>query len=84
MGGRRIINSVIEKHFKHAMTMEKREAIIKDFPKPLCPTLQTPMIDDDVNKQIKPAGKDLHFRVKKSLYKLQEQILGIAGLLTGL
>ena len=27
-----IINSVIEKHFKHTMTMEKREAIIKNFP----------------------------------------------------
>ena len=27
-----IINSVIEKRFKHTMIMEKREAIIKNFP----------------------------------------------------
>ena len=55
---------------------------MKDFPKPLCPALQTPKIDDDIKKQIKQASKDPHFRVEKSLYKLQEQILDMAGPLT--
>ena len=32
-----IIKSFIEKYFKHAMTMEERDAIMKDFPKPLSP-----------------------------------------------
>ena len=77
-----IINSFIEKHFKRAMTMEEREAIMKDFPKPSCPALRTPKIDDDIKKQIKRAGKDPHFGVEKSLYKFQEQILEMAGPLT--
>ena len=77
-----IINSFIEKDFKHTITMEEREAIMKDFPKPLYPALWTPKTDNDIKKQIKQADKDQHFRVEKSLYKLQEQILDIAGLLT--
>ena len=77
-----IINSFIEKHFKRAMTMKEREAIMKDFPKSSCPAPQTPKIDDDIKKQIKRASKDPHFGVERSLYKLQEQILDIAGPLT--
>ena len=54
-----IISSFIEKHFKCAMTMEEREAIMKDFPKPSCPALRTPKI-----------GQGPPFQVEKSLYKL--------------
>ena len=49
----KIINSFIEKHFKRTMTMEEREAIMKDFPKPSCPSLWTLKIEDDIKKQIK-------------------------------
>ena len=76
-----IINSFIEKHFKCAITMEERKALMKDF-RNSCPALQTLKIDDDIKKQIKQAGKDPHFRVEKSLYKLQEQTLGMTDLLT--
>ena len=50
--------------------MEEREGIMKDFPKPSCPALQTPKIDDNIKKQIKRAGKGHYFRVEKSLYEL--------------
>ena len=43
-----IINSYIEKHFKRAMTIEERQAIMKDSQ-----ILLTPKIDDDIKKQIK-------------------------------
>ena len=48
----------------------------------MCPALRAPKIDDNIKKQIKRAGKDPHFRVEKLLYKLQEQILDMAGPLT--
>ena len=62
------------------MVMEEREAIMKDLPKPLCPSLRSHKIDDDVKKQ---AGKDPCFRVEKSMYKLQEQILNMFYLSLG-
>ena len=53
-----IINSFIEKHFKHAITAEERNAIMEDFPKPSCAALCTPKFDKDIKKQIRMAGKD--------------------------
>ena len=77
-----IINSFIEKHFNHTITAKERDAIMKDFPKPSCTAFCMPKLDEDIKKQIRMTGKDPHFRVKKHLFKLQEQILGMAGPLT--
>jgi len=77
-----IINSFIEKHFKHTITAEERNAIMEDFPKPSCTALCTPKLDEDIKKQIRMAGRDPHFGVEKHLFKLQDQILDMAGPLT--
>ena len=74
-----IINSFVEKHFKRTITAEEREAIMRDFPKPTYPAIHTPKIDEDIKRQIKRAGKDPHFGIEKSLYKIQEQILDMTG-----
>ena len=76
------IDSFIEKHFNHTITAEERDAIMKDFPKPSCTALCAPKLDEDIKKQIRMAGKDPHFGVEKHLFKLQEQILDMAGPLT--
>ena len=52
---------------------------MRDSPKPTCPAIHTPKIDKDIRRQIKRAGKDPHFRIEKSLYKIQEQILDNTG-----
>ena len=54
---------------------------MSDFPKPTCPAIHTP-IDKDIKRQIKRAGKEPHFGIEKSLYKIQEQILDMTGPLT--
>ena len=77
-----IINSFIEKHFNHTITAEERDAIMKDFLKSSCTALCTPKLDKDIKKQIRMAGKDPHFGVEKHFFKLQEQILDMAGPLT--
>ena len=55
---------------------------MRDFPKPTCPVIHTPKIDEDIKRQIKRAGKDPHFGIEKSLYKIQEQIMDMTGPLT--
>jgi len=77
-----IINSFIEKHFKHTITAEEKNAIMEDFPKLSCTALCTPKFDKDIKKQIRMVGRDPHFRVEKHLFKLQDQILDKAGPLT--
>lgn len=55
---------------------------MKDFPKPLCKALQVPKLDTEVKEHLKTKGKDPHFGAEKSLYKIQENLLDIAGPLT--
>ena len=55
---------------------------MRNFPKPTYPAIHTPKIDEDIKRQIKRAGKDPHFGIEKSLYKIQEQILNMTGPLT--
>ena len=76
------ISSFLGKHFNCALTEEEREAIMKDFPKPACSVMSVPKLDEEVKEQLKLRGKDPHFGSEKSLYKLQEQVLDIAGPLT--
>ncbi len=64
------------------LSSEEREAIMKDFPRPNCDALVIPKIDEEVKEQLKQKGKDAHFGAEKSLYRIQDQLLDIAGPLT--
>ena len=77
-----VINTFLEKHFLHPLAPEEREAIKKDFPNPASSALAVPKLDDEIKEQIKKAGKNAHFGAERSLFKLQEQILEMAGPLT--
>lgn len=76
------IDSFLEKHFSRIISAEERDSIMGDFPRPSCAVLRTPKLDEEVKKLIKQAGKDPHFGTEKALYKLQDQILDLAGPLT--
>ena len=73
------MNDFLEKHFNRALSPEERKAIQKDFPKPSCRALEVPKLDDQVKEHLKGKGKDPHFGPEKSLYKLQEAVLEVAG-----
>ena len=49
---------------------EERVVILKDFPKPNCPAMEVPRLDDDVRKQLKCRGKDPQFGVEKTVVKV--------------
>ena len=55
---------------------------MKDFPKPTCEAMTVPKLDEEVKDQQKRKEKDPHFGAEKSLYKIQEQLLDVAGPLT--
>jgi hypothetical protein len=52
---------------------------MKDFPKPLSGALAVPKLDGQVKDHLKAKGKDPHFGAEKSLYKIQEHLLDVAG-----
>ena len=76
------IVAFLEKHFNRSLSDDERESIMKDFPKPDCGVLTAPKLDEQVKEHLKMKGKDPHFGSEKSLYKLQEQMLDVAGPLT--
>ena len=76
------VATFLEKHFKRCLSSEEQEAILKDFPKPDCPVLEVPTLDEPVRDPLKRKGKDPHFGSEKTLYKLQGQVLDLAGPLT--
>ena len=78
----RVMESFLDKHFNRCLSDEERKAIRKDFPKPDCPVMSVPKLDEDVKEQLKKRGKDPHFGAEKTLYKVQEQVLDVAGPLT--
>ena len=41
--------------------------------------MSAPKLDEEVKEQLKIRGKDPHYGSEKSLYKLQEQVLDVAG-----
>lgn len=73
------MTSFLEKHFNRSLSDAEREAIMKDFPKPNCPVMSAPKLDEQVKDQLKRKGKDPHFGAEKSLYKIQDQLLDVAG-----
>ena len=52
---------------------------MRDFPKPNCQSLQVPRLNEEMKAQIRKAGKDPHFGVERSLFKLQDQLLDVTG-----
>ena len=72
----------LAKHFNRCLTDAEREAILKDFPRPDVDALQPPKLDEEVKEQLKRSGKDPHFGAEKSLYKIQGQLLDVAGPIT--
>lgn len=74
--------SFLEKHFNQSLEDVEREAILKDFPKPLCKALLAPRLDDQVKEQLKRKGRDPSFGGEKSLFRIQDQLLDVAGPLT--
>ena len=73
------MNVFLVKHFNRSLTEDEREAIMRDFPRPLCDALATPKIDEELKEQMRSHGKDPHFGAEKSLYKVQDQVLDVAG-----
>ena len=71
--------SYLEKHFNKPLARAERMAILKDFPKPSCPALEVPKLDDQVRDHLKGRGKDPHFGAEKYLYKLQETVLDVTA-----
>ena len=70
----------LSKHFNRCLSDAEREAILKDFPRPDdVDVLQPPKLDEEVKDQLKKSGKDPHFGAEKSLYKLQGQVMDVAG-----
>ena len=41
--------------------------------------MSAPKLDEQVKDQLKRKGKDPHLGAEKSLYKIQEQLLNVAG-----
>ena len=78
----KIMVDFLTKHFNRSLSDAERQAILSDFPKPLCDAVALPKMDDDVKKQLKSRGKDPHYGSEKCLYKLQEQVLEVVGPLT--
>lgn len=72
----------LQRHFNRTLKDEEREAINKDFPKPAGGILVAPKLDEQVKEHLRRKGKDPHFGSEKSLYKLQEHVLDVAGPLT--
>ena len=52
---------------------------MRDFPKPNCQSLQVPRLNEEMKSHIRKAGKDPHFGVERSLFRLQDQLLNAAG-----
>ena len=55
---------------------------MKNSPRPSCDALLVPKLDDQLKDHLKAKGEDPHYGSEKSLYKLQEYLLEVAGPLT--
>jgi len=73
------MSEFLEKHFSRCLKPEDREAILKDFPKPNSQALQVPKLDEQVKDHLKKKGINPHFGAEKSLYRIQSQVLDMAG-----
>ena len=76
------METFLDKHFNRSLSDSERKAIMKDFPKPSSKALEVPRLDEQVKDHLKGKGKDPHFGSEKTLFKLQESLLDVAGPLT--
>ena len=76
------MSEFLEKHFTRCLKPEDQEATLKDFPKPNSQVLQVSKLDDQVKDHLKKKGINPHFGAEKSLYRIQSQVLDMAGPLT--
>ena len=76
------MSSFLERHFNRELPGKDKDAILKEFPKPNCVTLKAPKLDGLVKEQLMRKGKDPRFGTERTLFKLQEQLLEVAGPLT--
>ena len=74
----------LKKHFTKSLDQAELNKVVKEFPKPQCSFLETPMLDDQVRDHLKKKWKDPHFGAEKTLYRLQGSVLNLTGPLTGL
>lgn len=72
----------LDRHFNKSLSEEERKAILKDFPKPSCDSVQVPKLDDQLKEYLKSKGKDPLYGSEKALYKIQELLLDVSGPLT--
>ena len=79
MGSPTQMTTFLEKHFNKDLDNKSREAILEDYPKPNCSALVAPRIDEEAATQMRRNFKNAHFGTEKTLYKIQEQMLKVAG-----
>ena len=72
----------LERHFNRCLTDKDKKNILTEFPKPDCSALVAPKLDGLVKEQLSRKGKDPQFGPERTLYKVQEQLLEVAGPLT--
>ena len=72
----------LEKYFNSNLEDNEREAITQDYPKPNCPALEVPRLDEEIKQQIRQKGQDPHFGSEHTMFNLQEQLLEVVGPLT--
>ena len=77
-----VIKAFLERHFNRSLSEEEKKKILGDFPKLTCDAVQVPRLDDQLKEHLKNKGKDPHYGSEKTLYKLQESLLDVAGPLT--
>ena len=76
------MNAFLEWHFNCGLSPAERDAILGDFPKPNCPALEVPRLDDEVRSQLKSRGEDPQFGQEKKLFNIQGELLNVGGPLT--
>ena len=74
--------SFLEEHYNQDLPPKECQAILDDFPKPDCDVFQAPRLDSEVRDQLQKKSLDSKFGSKKTLFKLQEQLLEVTGPLT--
>ena len=80
MGPPDLILAFLTKNFNRVLSDEDKEAILQEYPKPNCPAMEVPCLDNNV--KVKRKGMDPKFGAKKNMFRIQEQSLEVGGPLT--
>jgi len=60
----------LEKYFNSNLEDNEHEAITQDYPKPNCPALEVPRLDEELKQQIRWKGQDPHFGSEHTMFNL--------------